>query len=141
MDGIDCYLRHHQPTYHDGERGLLLVFTDVWAEEYLPPQSFTEHGALDVVLLDTTTGKTYSTHIFACYEEVDHGTLTLHDFSYGSHYCQCHRGADVGLDIECEGDRLKVVQITCRGMDDLILYSETYSRQWLEGKLEHAEAS
>lgn len=133
--------------YYDGRwGGRLLCFSPAWRDANLPPemsQTNYDGNAFTVYLLDTQDGKEYETHLPAAYELADYpdNALTLQDYLYGSHHCQCHRKCDAkdqGADTDeiCDGERFVIARIESPTLPGLILYSETLTETELEASLE-----
>ena len=125
-----------------------LAFTSEWAKN-LPAGGY-GLNPLECTLLDTQSGLTYTTPMYAAYEdnyilnENLHSVkcMTLMSYFYEEHHCSCHRHADAvtgGLNenmdnFECEGYRFLIQSIKVPA-SDLILMSETIMVEELENLL------
>lgn len=139
--------------------GTVLVFDPEWGAQHLPPDLFNgpHIKGLRVTLQDAEDGALYEVPMVAAYENKDHRLIlmdrhgresavgSLQGYFYASHYCPCHRkqdardhGATVDAELECEGQRFRVVKIVAPEHPDLILYSETIPEDELERALVHA---
>lgn len=138
--------------YTEGGYGAyFLTFSQEYQERCLPKQG--ENGFI-CTLLDTTNQKTYSFPIYAAYEpnynlvfDVEGNEITnlrrLQFYFYESHYCPCHRKTDAKragakTDDECNGNRFRIEKITPIN-SNLILMSETYNLEKLEGMLSNEQ--
>lgn len=142
---------------HGAYGGQILCFTTGWKNKNLPKnETYSDSPeAFRVVLRDATDGKLYETRLFVSYEHADtrqHYQVVdtdwnpvaielLQAYFYGSHHCPCHRKADADragavTDDACEGNRFQIERITAVDMPELILYSETWSAEDLEEKLQ-----
>lgn len=130
----------------------LLAFTPEFQQTNLPEDG---SNGFTCELLDKTTGLVYRYPIYVAYDcdskiwipdedyEPAEKVVTLHEYFYSDHTCQCHRHtaacfaglAESDVDFECGGDRFWIQAVTYDKLPGVILYSETMTSEELEVRL------